>query len=179
MWGRWQREDLVSGQHGASGTVPGAQPGNCLRYISLFLLVEGTVPLLGIARTALSSRSRLKLEKYLQAELLVRLLSSLCHWVPALVPLQSCQCLAWKPRPIVAWGAESQHVVAGYSDGTIRVFSISRTEMELKMHPHAVALTAIAYSTDGEAACCNSGEMLPWGAWLGCASVTLTSCPKT
>ncbi|KAK0687680.1 WDR90 protein, partial [Pygoscelis papua] len=72
------------------------------------------------------------------------------HWVPALVPLQSCQCLAWKPRPIVAWGAESQHVVAGYSDGTIRVFSISRTEMELKMHPHAVALTAIAYSTDGE-----------------------------
>ncbi|XP_049647753.1 WD repeat-containing protein 90 isoform X1 [Accipiter gentilis] len=63
---------------------------------------------------------------------------------------QSCQCLAWKPRPIVVWGAESQHVVAGYSDGTIRVFSISRTEMELKMHPHAVALTAIAYSTDGE-----------------------------
>uniref|UniRef100_A0A669PRM7 WD repeat-containing protein 90 n=1 Tax=Phasianus colchicus TaxID=9054 RepID=A0A669PRM7_PHACC len=43
-----------------------------------------------------------------------------------------------------------QHVVAGYSDGTIRVFSISRTEMELKMHPHATALTAIAYSTDGE-----------------------------
>ncbi|KAM6407489.1 WD repeat-containing protein 90 [Rhynochetos jubatus] len=63
---------------------------------------------------------------------------------------QSCQCLAWKPCAVVAWGAESQHVVAGYSDGTIRVFSISRTEMELKMHPHAVALTAIAYSTDGE-----------------------------
>uniref|UniRef100_A0A8C8BFF5 WD repeat-containing protein 90 n=1 Tax=Otus sunia TaxID=257818 RepID=A0A8C8BFF5_9STRI len=63
---------------------------------------------------------------------------------------QSCQCLAWKPRPVVVWGAESQHVVAGYSDGTIRVFSISRTEMELKMHPHAAALTAIAYSTDGE-----------------------------
>ncbi|NXT90500.1 WDR90 protein, partial [Anhinga rufa] len=63
---------------------------------------------------------------------------------------QSCQCLAWKPRPVIAWGAESQHVVAGYSDGTIRMFSISRTEMELKMHPHAVALTAITYSTDGE-----------------------------
>ncbi|KAM9015938.1 WD repeat-containing protein 90 isoform 1-T1 [Ara ararauna] len=63
---------------------------------------------------------------------------------------QSCQCLAWKPHPVVAWGAENQHVVAGYSDGTIRVFSISRTEMELKMQPHAVALTAIAYSTDGE-----------------------------
>ncbi|POI33813.1 hypothetical protein CIB84_002434, partial [Bambusicola thoracicus] len=63
---------------------------------------------------------------------------------------QSCHCLAWKPHPSIAWEAESQHVVAGYSDGTIRVFSISRTEMELKMHPHATALTAIAYSTDGE-----------------------------
>ncbi|NWR80559.1 WDR90 protein, partial [Centropus unirufus] len=72
------------------------------------------------------------------------------HWVCALVPLQSCQCLAWKPHPVVSRGAESQHVVAGYSDGTIRVFSVSRTEMELKMHPHAVAVTAIAYSTDGE-----------------------------
>ncbi|XP_051487835.1 WD repeat-containing protein 90 isoform X1 [Apus apus] len=61
---------------------------------------------------------------------------------------QSCQCLAWKP--LIPWGAENQHVVAGYSDGTIRVFSISRTEMELKMHPHALALTAITYSTDGE-----------------------------
>ncbi|NXW82417.1 WDR90 protein, partial [Alopecoenas beccarii] len=70
--------------------------------------------------------------------------------VSALVALQSCQCLAWEPRPIVAWGAESQHVVAGYSDGTIRVFNISRTEMELKIQPHAAALTAIAYSTDGE-----------------------------
>uniref|UniRef100_A0A8C6ZIQ8 WD repeat domain 90 n=1 Tax=Nothoprocta perdicaria TaxID=30464 RepID=A0A8C6ZIQ8_NOTPE len=63
---------------------------------------------------------------------------------------QSCQCLAWKPQPIGTRLTGSQHVVAGYSDGTIRVFSISRTEMELKMHPHAVALTAVAYSTDGE-----------------------------
>ncbi|XP_027510694.1 WD repeat-containing protein 90 [Corapipo altera] len=63
---------------------------------------------------------------------------------------QSCQCLAWKPRPVGLWGAESQHVVAGYSDGTIRVFSVSRTEMELKLHPHSAALTAITYSTDGE-----------------------------
>ncbi|NXM73158.1 WDR90 protein, partial [Serilophus lunatus] len=63
---------------------------------------------------------------------------------------QSCQCLAWKPRSVGVWGAESQHVVAGYSDGTIRVFSVSRTEMELKMKPHSAALTAITYSTDGE-----------------------------
>ncbi|NWY13457.1 WDR90 protein, partial [Aphelocoma coerulescens] len=68
------------------------------------------------------------------------------------ISLQSCQCLAWKPRPVGLWpcAVESQHVVAGYSDGTFRVFSVSRTEMELKMHPHAAALTAITYSTDGE-----------------------------
>nr|XP_021492810.1 WD repeat-containing protein 90 isoform X1 [Meriones unguiculatus] len=61
---------------------------------------------------------------------------------------QSCLCLAWTPpscgRP------EQQQVVAGYSDGTLRVFNISRTAMELKMHPHRTALTAIAFSTDGQ-----------------------------
>ncbi|XP_060030083.1 WD repeat-containing protein 90 [Erinaceus europaeus] len=61
---------------------------------------------------------------------------------------QSCLCLVWSPpscgRP------EQQQVAAGYSDGTLRVFSISRTAMELKMRPHAVALTAIAFSTDGQ-----------------------------
>ncbi|NXX84630.1 WDR90 protein, partial [Urocolius indicus] len=63
---------------------------------------------------------------------------------------QSCQCLAWKPLAAAARGAESQQLVAGYSDGTVRLFSASRTELELKMQPHAVALTAIAFSTDGE-----------------------------
>uniref|UniRef100_A0A7M4DUR7 WD repeat-containing protein 90 n=1 Tax=Crocodylus porosus TaxID=8502 RepID=A0A7M4DUR7_CROPO len=63
---------------------------------------------------------------------------------------QSCQCLAWSPASVSYGEDENQHVVAGYSDGTLRVFSISRTEMELKMHPHAVALTAVAYSADGE-----------------------------
>ncbi|KAH0631787.1 hypothetical protein JD844_019595 [Phrynosoma platyrhinos] len=63
---------------------------------------------------------------------------------------QSCLCLAWSPMPVSISGAESEHIVAGYSDGTIRVFSISRTEMELKMHPHSVAVTALGYSADGE-----------------------------
>uniref|UniRef100_A0ABM5EZ39 WD repeat-containing protein 90 n=1 Tax=Pogona vitticeps TaxID=103695 RepID=A0ABM5EZ39_9SAUR len=63
---------------------------------------------------------------------------------------QSCLCLAWSPISPSADGAESQHIVAGYSDGTIRVFSLSRTEMELKMHPHSVAVTALGYSADGD-----------------------------
>ncbi|XP_044090033.1 WD repeat-containing protein 90 isoform X4 [Neovison vison] len=64
-------------------------------------------------------------------------------WAP-----QSCLCLAWSPpscgRP------EQQQVAAGYSDGTLRVFSITRIAMELKMHPHRAALTALAYSADGQ-----------------------------
>uniref|UniRef100_A0A8C8S311 WD repeat-containing protein 90 n=1 Tax=Pelusios castaneus TaxID=367368 RepID=A0A8C8S311_9SAUR len=81
---------------------------------------------------------------------------------------QSCQCLAWSPSSISHGGAEGQHVVAGYSDGTIRVFSIPRTEMELKMHPHSVALTAIAYSADG--------EIILSGGKDGLIAV---SCPRT
>uniref|UniRef100_A0A8C6RRY9 WD repeat-containing protein 90 n=1 Tax=Nannospalax galili TaxID=1026970 RepID=A0A8C6RRY9_NANGA len=60
---------------------------------------------------------------------------------------QSCLCLAWSPSS--SGRPEQQQVVAGYSDGTLRVFSISRTAMELKMHPHRTALTAIAFSSDG------------------------------
>ncbi|KAL8175023.1 UNVERIFIED_CONTAM: hypothetical protein K2H54_009384 [Gekko kuhli] len=63
---------------------------------------------------------------------------------------QSCLCLSWSPVPVSLGGAEGQHIVAGYSDGTLRVFSVSRTEMELKMHPHSVAVTALGYSADGE-----------------------------
>ncbi|XP_058141551.1 LOW QUALITY PROTEIN: WD repeat-containing protein 90 [Dasypus novemcinctus] len=61
---------------------------------------------------------------------------------------QSCLCLAWSPPS--CGHPELQRVVAGYSDGTLRVFRVSRTEMELKMHPHPVALTAVAFSTDGQ-----------------------------
>ncbi|XP_015271116.1 PREDICTED: WD repeat-containing protein 90-like, partial [Gekko japonicus] len=63
---------------------------------------------------------------------------------------QSCLCLSWSPVPNSLGGAEGQHIVAGYSDGTLRVFSVSQTEMELKMHPHSVAVTALSYSADGE-----------------------------
>ncbi|KAG8145470.1 hypothetical protein E2320_011999, partial [Naja naja] len=64
--------------------------------------------------------------------------------------VRSCLCLAWSPVPTSINGLESHHIVAGYSDGTIRLFSISRTEMELKMHPHSVAVRALGYSADGE-----------------------------
>ncbi|XP_030878405.1 WD repeat-containing protein 90 isoform X4 [Leptonychotes weddellii] len=61
---------------------------------------------------------------------------------------QSCLCLAWSPPS--CGSPEQQQVVAGYSDGTLRVFSIARIAMQLKMHPHQAALTAVAYSADGQ-----------------------------
>ncbi|ELK28424.1 WD repeat-containing protein 90, partial [Myotis davidii] len=61
---------------------------------------------------------------------------------------QSCLCLAWSPPS--CGHPEQQHMAAGYSDGTLRVFNVSRISMELKMHPHLAALTAIAFSADGQ-----------------------------
>lgn len=74
---------------------------------------------------------------------------------------QSCTCLACGPAtsPSTTSGrrqygdAESQCslplVVGGYSDGTVRLFDVTKVEMLLKMHPHAVTVTAIAFSADG------------------------------
>ncbi|XP_029431995.1 WD repeat-containing protein 90 isoform X2 [Rhinatrema bivittatum] len=63
---------------------------------------------------------------------------------------QSCLCLAWSPSSPSPSAVTNQHIVAGYSDGTIRVFSVARTEMEMKMHPHPCAVTAVTYSQDGD-----------------------------
>lgn len=41
-------------------------------------------------------------------------------------------------------------IAAGYSDGTLRIFRLVSTEMEMKLHPHQVAVTAIQYSANGE-----------------------------
>lgn len=41
-------------------------------------------------------------------------------------------------------------VTGGYSDGTVRVFDVHKVKMLLKMRPHAVTVTAIAFSADGE-----------------------------
>jgi len=46
-------------------------------------------------------------------------------------------------------------LVAGYSDGTVRLFDLNRVEMALKMHPHASATTAVCFSADGSVyQCC-------------------------
>ena len=83
---------------------------------------------------------------------------------------QSCNCLAFSPikpdvssnttvsnldsTPVVSHTPQEPKlclpsVVAGYSDGTVRMFDLNAVEMVLKMHPHAVAVTAISFSSDG------------------------------
>uniref|UniRef100_UPI00398F26DD WD repeat-containing protein 90 n=1 Tax=Pristiophorus japonicus TaxID=55135 RepID=UPI00398F26DD len=63
---------------------------------------------------------------------------------------QNCLCMAWSPTLNSRERADKQQIVAGYSDGTIRLFGVLKTEMELKIHPHPVAVSAITYSMDGE-----------------------------
>ena len=44
----------------------------------------------------------------------------------------------------------ASHCVAGYEDGTVRLFDFSKVEMIMKMQPHSVAVTALCCSNDGE-----------------------------
>ncbi|KAF3853462.1 hypothetical protein F7725_014150, partial [Dissostichus mawsoni] len=57
---------------------------------------------------------------------------------------QACGCVCWSPS------SSTECVAGGYSDGTLRIFRVSSSEMEMKLHPHQVAVTAIQYSADGE-----------------------------
>ena len=86
--------------------------------------------------------------------------------------LQTCNCVAFcpvpPPTPTISVTNEGQtiatvhpsskpeeltrpsHCVAGYSDGTVRVFDLGKVEMIVKMQPHASAVTKIAFSGDGK-----------------------------
>lgn len=58
---------------------------------------------------------------------------------------QACDCVCWSPFS----SADSTYVAGGYSDGTVRIFRLASTEMEMKLHPHHVAISAIQYSPNG------------------------------
>ncbi|XP_048238655.1 WD repeat-containing protein 90-like isoform X1 [Haliotis rufescens] len=80
---------------------------------------------------------------------------------------QSCTCLAFAPNKqqltmsiltpsdpnVMSHSKVGEHaipyIVAGYSDGTVRMYDVNKVEMVLKMHPHAVTVTAISFSSDG------------------------------
>ncbi|XP_039991620.1 WD repeat-containing protein 90 isoform X3 [Xiphias gladius] len=58
---------------------------------------------------------------------------------------QACGCVCWSTSS----SKDSACVAAGYSDGTLRIFRLASSEMEMKLHPHHVAVTAIQYSANG------------------------------
>ncbi|XP_026171981.1 WD repeat-containing protein 90 isoform X2 [Mastacembelus armatus] len=58
---------------------------------------------------------------------------------------QACGCVCWSPSSI----KDNAYVAAGYSDGTLRIFQLASSEMEMKLDPHHVAVTAIQYSANG------------------------------
>ena len=85
---------------------------------------------------------------------------------------QTCNCVAFcpvpPPIPTISVTNEGQtmatvhpsskteelirpsHCVAGYNDGTVRVFDLGKVEMAVKMQPHAAPVTKIAFSGDGK-----------------------------
>ncbi|KAM9716313.1 WD repeat-containing protein 90 [Menidia menidia] len=60
---------------------------------------------------------------------------------------QACGCVCWSPPSTT----DDTRLAAGYSDGTLRIFRLASTEMEMKLHPHHVAVTALQYSANGRA----------------------------
>ncbi|XP_041829959.1 WD repeat-containing protein 90 isoform X2 [Melanotaenia boesemani] len=58
---------------------------------------------------------------------------------------QACGCVCWSPFS----SKDTTCIAAGYSDGTLRIFRLASAEMEMKLHPHHVAVTAIQYSANG------------------------------
>uniref|UniRef100_A0A3Q2C7Z4 WD repeat-containing protein 90 n=1 Tax=Cyprinodon variegatus TaxID=28743 RepID=A0A3Q2C7Z4_CYPVA len=69
---------------------------------------------------------------------------------------QACGCLCWSPSS----GEDGAHIAAGYGDGTLRIFRLASKEMEMKLHPHYVAVSAITYSASGEKTAVSSGDGL-------------------
>lgn len=85
------------------------------------------------------------------------------------VMFQSCTCLSFSPvnttpvKSVSSVGtavAVMSHVVedkrqlpavvAGYSDGAVRMFDLNHVDMMLKIHPHSAAVTALCFSADGK-----------------------------
>ena len=44
-------------------------------------------------------------------------------------------------------------LVAGYSDGTLRVFDVKATKAVMKLHPHGVPVRKVMFSHEGVYAC--------------------------
>ncbi|KAL1248327.1 hypothetical protein QQF64_021645 [Cirrhinus molitorella] len=62
---------------------------------------------------------------------------------------QSCECVCWSPPRGVYEPSRRVCVAGGYSDGTVRIFSLESAEMELKLQPQPASVCALQYSHYG------------------------------
>ncbi|XP_037392227.1 WD repeat-containing protein 90 isoform X1 [Pygocentrus nattereri] len=63
---------------------------------------------------------------------------------------QSCECVCWS-RPVDEREPGAGVCVAGgYSDGSVRIFSVESAEMELKLQPHRSSVCVLQYSHHGQ-----------------------------
>jgi WD40 repeat protein len=81
-------------------------------------------------------------------------------------PKKSCTCLAFAPQQARGCIGDNEQergqlspssgstcipdIVAGYSDGTVRIFDATGVKMVRKMQPHATTVKAVMYSFDGK-----------------------------
>ncbi|KAK3551522.1 hypothetical protein QTP70_017350, partial [Hemibagrus guttatus] len=64
---------------------------------------------------------------------------------------QSCECVCWSPAAGLCELGSNGCVAGGYSDGSVRIFSVALAEMELKLQPpHHGSVSALQYSQRGE-----------------------------
>ena len=49
----------------------------------------------------------------------------------------------------VAFSADSERCVTGFEDGNLRLFDLSKIDIEAKFAPHSCRVSAIVFSTDG------------------------------
>lgn len=61
--------------------------------------------------------------------------------------------MCWSPPRGVYEPSGRVCVAGGYSDGTVRIFSLESAEMELKLQPQPVSVCALQYSHYGECVC--------------------------
>ncbi len=61
--------------------------------------------------------------------------------------------MCWSPPRGVYEPSGRVCVAGGYSDGTVRIFSLESSEMELKLQPQPVSVCALQYSHYGECVC--------------------------
>ncbi len=67
---------------------------------------------------------------------------------------KACNCVAFGPTNNQGQGQNPPFVVAGYSDGTLRIFDLNSLKISVKLKPHSESVQAVAFSVHGKNIVC-------------------------